>query len=71
MKDWLIAFVLLFSGSVCAAAPAKPIEYNINVHVSASTTVKHSESALGTSTWMSPLMAGNTSSNQFWVFETC
>jgi len=44
MKDWVIAFVLLFSGSVCAAAPARPIEYNINVHVSASRSVKHSES---------------------------
>ena len=45
MKDWLIAFVLFSSASVCAAAPAKAIEYNINVHVSVSRTVKHSESA--------------------------
>jgi hypothetical protein len=45
MKDWLMAFVFFFSGTVCAAAPARPIEYNINVHVSASKTVKHSESA--------------------------
>lgn len=35
MPDWLLAFVLLFSGSVGAAAPTKPSEYNINVHVSA------------------------------------
>lgn len=47
MKDWLIAFVFLFSGCLCAAAPARPSEYNINVHVSASRTVKHSESAPG------------------------
>lgn len=45
MKHRLLAFVLLFSGSVWAAPPAKQAEYNINVHVSASRTVKHSESA--------------------------
>lgn len=45
MKHWLIAFVLFSSGSVWAARPAKQAEYNINVHVSTSRTVKHSESA--------------------------
>lgn len=45
MKHLLLAFVLLFSGSVWGALPAKQAEYNINVHVSASRTVKHSESA--------------------------
>ena len=44
MPDWLLAFVLLFSGSVGAAAPTKPSEYNKNVHVRASRAVKHSES---------------------------
>ena len=40
----LLVFVFLFSGSMWAASPAKPAEYNINVHVSASRMVKHSES---------------------------
>lgn len=43
MKNRLLIFVLLFSGSLWAA-PAKT-EYNIDVHVTASRTVKHSESA--------------------------
>ena len=38
-------FVLLFSGSGWAGTPAKRAEYNIDVHVSASRAVKHSESA--------------------------
>ena len=45
MKYRLLAFVLLFSGSVWGAPPAKQAEYNINVHVSTSRTIKHSESA--------------------------
>jgi len=45
MKPRLLAFVLLFCGSVWGAPPAKLAEYNINVHVSASRTIKHSESA--------------------------
>jgi hypothetical protein len=45
MKRRLLAFVLLFSGSVWAAPPEKQAEYNINVHVTASRMVKHSESA--------------------------
>jgi len=45
MKHGFLAFVLLFSSSVWGALPAKQAEYNINVHVSASRTVKHSESA--------------------------
>jgi hypothetical protein len=46
MKHRLLAFVLLLSGLLWAAGPAKQAEYNINVHVSASRMVKHSESAL-------------------------
>lgn len=45
MKHRLWAFVLLFPGSVWAAPRAKQAEYNLAVHVSASRTVKHSESA--------------------------
>src|ERR1700758_589067 len=45
MKHRFLAFVLLFSGSVWAAPPAKQAEYNITMHVSASRIVKHSESA--------------------------
>ena len=45
MKHSLLAFVLLFCSSVWGAPPAKQAEYSINVHVSASRTVKHSESA--------------------------
>ena len=45
MKHRLLALLLLFSGSVWGVPPAKQAEYNINVHVSASRTVKHSESA--------------------------
>jgi hypothetical protein len=45
MKNRLVALVLLFSSSVWAAPPARQPEYNINVHVSASRTVKHAESA--------------------------
>jgi hypothetical protein len=45
MKHRFLAFVLLFSGSVWGASAAKQAEYNIDVHVSASRTVKHSESA--------------------------
>ena len=45
MKHRLLAFVFLFCGSVWGALPAKQAEYNINVHVSASRTVKNSESA--------------------------
>ncbi|HLZ40377.1 MAG TPA: hypothetical protein VKQ11_05415 [Candidatus Sulfotelmatobacter sp.] len=45
MKHQVLALVLLFSDSVWSAPAAKQAEYNINVHVSASRTVKHSESA--------------------------
>ena len=45
MKYRLLAFVLLLFGSMWAASPAKQAEYNVNVHVSASRSVKHSESA--------------------------
>src|SRR5690349_24360175 len=45
MKNQVLALVLLFSGSVWGAPPAKQAEYNINVHVTASRTVKHSESS--------------------------
>ena len=45
MKRRLLAFFLFLSASVWAAPPAKQAEYNINVHVSASRMVKHSESA--------------------------
>ena len=45
MKQRLLVFVLLFYGSVWVAPPAKQAEYNIDVHVSASRTVKQSESA--------------------------
>lgn len=45
MKQCFFALVLLCSVSVWAAPPAKQAEYNINVHVSASRMVKHSESA--------------------------
>jgi len=43
MKHRLLAFLLLFSGLVWSAPPAKQAEYNVNVHVNASRTVKHSE----------------------------
>ena len=45
MKYRLLALILLISGAVWAAPASKQAEYNINVHVSASRTVKHSESA--------------------------
>ena len=45
MRNRFLVFVLLFSGAVWAAPPAKQAEYNITVHVSASRAVKHSESA--------------------------
>jgi hypothetical protein len=45
MKNRFLVFVLLFSDAVWAAPPAKPAEYNIVVHVSASSTIKHSESS--------------------------
>lgn len=45
MKQYFFALVLFGSVSVWAAPPAKQAEYNINVHVSASRMVKHSESA--------------------------
>jgi len=44
MKLRLLLFVLLWSASVWAAPPAKQPEYNVKVHVSASRSVKHSES---------------------------
>lgn len=45
MKLRLFALVLLSSVSLSAAPPAKQPDYNISVHVSASRTVQHSESA--------------------------
>ena len=45
MRNWFLVFVFLFSGAVWAAPPAKQAEYNVTVHVSASRSVKYSESA--------------------------
>jgi hypothetical protein len=41
----LLIFGLVLSACVSATTPAKQPEYNVNVHVSASRTVKHSESS--------------------------
>lgn len=45
MKHSLMVLVLLFSGSLSATPPPKAAEYNIKVHVSASRSVRHSDSA--------------------------
>ena len=44
MKNLLLALGILFCSSVLGAAAKQP-EFNINVHVSESRTVKHSEGA--------------------------
>jgi hypothetical protein len=45
MKRVLLGFVLVLCGCVWTVAQAKQAEYNINVNVSASRSVKHTESA--------------------------
>jgi hypothetical protein len=45
MKSRLLPLALLVCRPIWAVPPAKPAEYKINVHVSASRTVKHSESS--------------------------
>jgi hypothetical protein len=44
MQNGLFAFLLCVSASVWAAPQAKPAEYNINIHVSASRMVLHGAS---------------------------
>jgi hypothetical protein len=45
MKNGLFTLLLCFSASVFAAPQAKPAEYNINIHVSASRMVRHGDSS--------------------------
>jgi hypothetical protein len=45
MKTLFLILGLLLSGWLFGAAPAKQPEFNINVHVSESRTVNHSESS--------------------------
>lgn len=45
MKHPLLALGLVLSAWAWGATPAKQPEYNVNVHVTASRTVKHSESS--------------------------
>jgi hypothetical protein len=45
MHHRFLVLLLLVSNSLWAASPAKPAEYNVTVHVSASRVIKHSESA--------------------------
>jgi hypothetical protein len=43
MKLGLWILVMLFCGCVWASPPGEQVDYNINVHVTASRTVRHSE----------------------------